>query len=406
MKQTTFECTPAPGTFNLPQKLFLGLQHTMAMFGATILVPLLTGLNVSATLFSVGLGTLIFHLFTGGKIPGFLGSSFAFIAPLILVSNSAELSLRHAQTGIIGAGLVYLAVGFMIRIIGADNVAKIFPPVVTGPIIMVIGLALAPVALDWSSTNWTVALITVFYTISITVFGSGFRRVIPILLGLICGYAAAMAFDLISFEMIAEASWIGWPGFSLPAFNWQVLLIVTPAAIVSIVEHTGDILAIGHTIGRDVKRDPGLDPTFYGGGLGTIISGFLGGPSLTTYGENIGVLALTGVYSTVIVSIGAAWAILLAFIPKVEAAIQTIPESVIGGVSILLYGMIAAVGIRTMVDNEVDMTSSRNLLIVSVILIVGVGLESFTPVKGVEMSGMVVAAVVGIVLNQLLPDCE
>ncbi len=399
------KCPEIPRSFSSGQKLFLGLQHTMAMFGATILVPILTGLNLSATLFCVGVGTLIFHLFTGGKIPGFLGSSFAFIAPLILVNQSSSLTLRHAQTGIIGAGVVYLLVGLLVRAIGPDNVAKIFPPVVTGPIIMVIGLSLAPVALDWSSSSWTVAFVTLFYTVAVTIFGSGFRRVIPILLGLICGYSAAVIGGFVDFTPVVEAAWIGFPGFTLPLFSWEVFLIVTPAAIVSIVEHTGDILAIGNTIGRDVKRDPGLDPTFYGGGVGTIISGFLGGPSLTTYGENIGVLALTGVYSTAIVSIGAAWAVVLAFIPKVEAAIQTIPEPVIGGVSILLYGMIAAVGVRTVIDNRVEMTRSRNLIIASLILVIGVGLESFVPFKGIEMSGMVVAAIVGITLNQLLPDC-
>ncbi len=392
------------GEFSIWQKIFLGLQHTMAMFGATILVPIITGLNVSATLFAVGLGTLIFHLFTSAKVPGFLGSSFAFIAPLVLVAESSELTLQHAQAGIIGAGLVYLIVGFIVQLAGPDNVAKIFPPVVTGPIIMVIGLALAPVALDWASSNWTVALVTLAFTIAMAVFGTGFRRVIPILLGLICGYSAAVIAEVVVFKEIGEAAWLGFPGFTLPLFSWEVILIVTPAAIVSIVEHTGDILAIGDTIGRDVLRDPGLAPTFYGGGVGTIISGLLGGPSLTTYGENIGVLAITGVYSTFIVSLGAVWAIVLSFIPKVEALIESIPDSVIGGVSILLYGMIAAVGVRTMVNNQVDLKEARNLIIASVILVIGVGLDKIMVLDRVEMSGMVIAAVVGILLHQLLPE--
>lgn len=391
--------------FNVYQKIFLGLQHTLAMFGATILVPILTGLNISATLFAVGVGTLIFHLFTRGKVPGFLGSSFAFIAPLTLVGRLEGLTLRHAQAGIIGAGIVYILVGIIVQVIGPDNVAKIFPPVVTGPIIMVIGLGLAPTGIEMAGGHWPVAIITLLFTITFAVFGRGFLQVIPILLGLIVGYVAAVMAGLVDFEIIKEAGWVGLPGFTLPLFHWKVFLIVTPAAIVSIIEHIGDVLAIGNTIGRDIKQDPGLDPTLYGGGVATMVSGFLGGPSLTTYGENIGVLALTGVYSTFVVSMGAIWAIVFSFIPKIEAGIRAIPDPVIGGVSILLYGMIAAVGLRTVVDNEVDLTLPRNLIIASVILVLGVGIiDGITVFKGVKLSGMVIAAITGIILHQILPE--
>ncbi|MGM0381813.1 MAG: uracil-xanthine permease family protein [bacterium] len=390
--------------FNTFQKIFLGLQHTLAMFGATVLVPILTGLNVSATLFAVGAGTLIFHLFTRGKVPGFLGSSFAFIAPLTLVGELEGLTLRHAQAGIIGAGIVYILVGIIVQLIGPDNVAKIFPPVVTGPIIMVIGLGLAPTGIKMASGHWPVAVITLIVTVIFAVFGRGFLQVIPILLGLIAGYVAAVSAGLINFEIVKEASWVGVPGFTWPLFNWKVFLIVTPAAIVSIVEHIGDVLAIGSTIGRDIRQDPGLDPTLYGGGVATIVSGLLGGPSLTTYGENIGVLALTGVYSTFVVSMGALWAIIFSFIPKIEAGIKVIPDPVIGGVSVLLYGMIAAIGLRTVVDNEVDLTLSRNLIIASIILVLGVGIDDIVVMEGVKMSGMVIAAISGIILHQLLPD--
>ncbi len=387
--------------FSTTQQVFIGLQHTLAMLGATVLVPVLTGLNVSATLFAVGAGTLIFHAFTKGRVPGFLGSSFAFIAPIILAAD--RLSLREAQAGIIGAGLVYVLVGWLVQLVGPARVRRIFPPVVTGPVIMVIGLALAPVAIENAQANWGVAALTLLAVVAIAIFARGFLRVIPILLGLVVGYVAAMLFSIVDYSPIAEAGWLGLPGFTLPLFSWEVLLIVTPAAIVSIIEHIGDILAIGNTIDRDMTADPGIPATLYGGGVATILSGLLGGPSLTTYGENIGVLALTKIYATFVVSMGAVWALVMAFIPKVEGVILSIPDPVIGGVSILLYGMIAGVGIRTLIENRVNLLVPRNLIVVSVVLIVGVGGVAIEAFEGFELSEMVVAAVAGIVLNQLLP---
>ncbi|WP_018526960.1 uracil-xanthine permease family protein [Alkalispirochaeta alkalica] len=388
--------------FSTPQKVLIGLQHTMAMLGATVLVPVITGLNVSATLFAVGVGTLIFHFFTKGRVPGFLGSSFAFIAPLLIAAET--LSLQHAQAGIIGAGVVYVLVGLLVQWIGPERVAKVFPPIVTGPVIMVIGLGLAPVAMGMSGDHWGVAVLTLLAAVGITMFGKGIIKVVPILGGLVIGYIAAALLGLVDFSGIAQAPFIGLPGFTLPRFSPQVLLIVTPAAIVSVIEHIGDILAIGNTIDRDMKTDPGIAPTLYGGGVATIISGLLGGPSLTTYGENIGVLAITRVHATFVVSMGAIWAIVMAFIPKVEALIQSIPGPVIGGVSILLYGMIAAVGIRTLIEGKVSLIKPRNLIIASVILVIGVGGVAFTVVEGLELSAMVLAAVTGIILNQVLPQ--
>ncbi len=387
--------------FSTTQQVFIGLQHTLAMLGATVLVPVLTGLNVSATLFAVGAGTLIFHAFTKGRVPGFLGSSFAFIAPIVLAAD--RLGLREAQAGIIGAGLVYVLVGWIVQLVGPARVRSIFPPVVTGPVIMVIGLALAPVAIGSAQTNWGVAALTLLAVVAIAIFARGFLRVIPILLGLVVGYVAAMVFGIVDYSPIAEAGWLGLPGFTLPVFSWEVLLIVTPAAIVSIIEHIGDILAIGNTIDRDMTGDPGIPATLYGGGVATVLSGLLGGPSLTTYGENIGVLALTKIYATFVVSMGAVWALVMAFIPKVEGVILSIPDPVIGGVSILLYGMIAGVGIRTLIENRVNLLVPRNLIVVSVVLIVGVGGVAIEPFEGFELSAMVVAAVAGILLNQLLP---
>ncbi|WP_103679145.1 uracil-xanthine permease family protein [Alkalispirochaeta sphaeroplastigenens] len=390
------------GRFSTPQKVLIGLQHTMAMLGATVLVPVITGLNVSATLFAVGVGTLIFHFFTKGRVPGFLGSSFAFIAPLLIAAET--LSLQHAQAGIIGAGVVYVLVGLLVQWIGPERVAKVFPPIVTGPVIMVIGLGLAPVAMGMAGGHWGVAVLTLLAAVGITMFGKGIIKVVPILGGLVIGYIAAALLGLVDFSGIAQAPFIGLPGFTLPRFSPQVLLIVTPAAIVSVIEHIGDILAIGNTIDRDMKTDPGIAPTLYGGGVATIISGLLGGPSLTTYGENIGVLAITRVHATFVVSMGAIWAIVMAFIPKVEALIQSIPGPVIGGVSILLYGMIAAVGIRTLIEGKVSLIKPRNLIIASVILVIGVGGVAFTVVEGLELSAMVLAAVTGIILNQVLPQ--
>ncbi|ABR46909.1 uracil-xanthine permease [Alkaliphilus metalliredigens QYMF] len=388
--------------FNKGQQVLLGLQHTLAMFGACILVPILTGLSISVTLFSVGVGTLIFHYFTKGKIPGFLGSSFAFILPLQLAAE--RMDLQYAQGGIIGAGIVYLIVGYLVHIMGPEKVSRVFPAVVTGPIIMVIGLGLAPVGIGMSSEHWPVALITLGTAIVINIWGRGLIKVLPIVIGLAVGYVASLAFGIVDFSTVQdEARILAMPGFTMPKFSVAAILLVTPAAIVSVLEHFGDILAIGSTIGKDVKKDPGLPSTFYGGGVGTIISGFLGGPSLTTYGENIGVLALTRIYATFVVSMGAVWAIGLAFIPKVEAIILTIPVAVIGGISVLLYGMIAGIGVRTVVENRVNFVKSRNLIVASVILVLGVGGASFN-VFGVEMSGMVVAALSGVALNLILPE--
>ncbi|MCC5910180.1 MAG: uracil permease [Clostridiaceae bacterium] len=389
------------GNFSKKQQVFLGLQHTLAMFGACILVPILTGLSVSATLFSVGLGTLIFHYFTKGKVPGFLGSSFAFIGPLILVGE--RMDLRYAQGGIIGAGIIYLLMGFLVQKMGPERVSKVFPAVVTGPIIMVIGLYLAPIGVGMASEHWGVALITLGTALVVNIWGKGMIKVLPIVIGLAVGYASAIAFGLVDFGVIGEASFVGMPGFTLPKFGTAAIALVMPAAIVSLLEHIGDVLAIGSTIGKDIKKDPGIPSTFYGAGVASMISGFLGGPSLTTYGENIGVLALTRIYATFVVSMGAIWALGLSFIPKVEAAVLTIPTAVIGGISVLLYGMIAAIGVRTVVENKVNFVKTRNLIVASVILVLGVGGASFE-IVGIEFSSMVVAAVSGIVLNLVLPE--
>ena len=391
------------GNFSTGQQVLLGFQHTLAMFGACILVPILTGLSISATLFAVGAGTLIFHFMTDRKVPAFLGSSFAFIGPLIIAGE--QVGLRAAQGGIILAGLTYVIVGFLMEKAGQERVKRVFPPVVTGPIIMIIGLSLAPIGIDMASGHWGVALITLGVAVVVNIWGKGLIKVLPIVIGLAAGYIASLAFGLIDGTQVAEASFVGAPGFTLPQFNATALLLVAPAAIVSIIEHFGDVLAIGSTIGKDIRKDPGIPRTFYGGGVATMLSGFVGGPSLTTYGENVGVLALTRVYATFVVSMGAVWAIALSFIPKIEAAINTIPVPVIGGISVLLYGMIAAVGVRTVVENKVNFTNSRNLIVASVILVLGVGGVGFE-IGDINFSAMVIAAVAGVLLNLILPGGE
>ena len=387
--------------FSKGQQVLLGLQHTLAMFGATVLVPLLTGLSVSVTLFSVGVGTLIFHFVTKFKVPAFLGSSFAFIAPLAACVTG--MGVAYAQGGVIVAGIVYFIVGFAMQLLGDERVAQLFPPVVTGPIIMVIGLGLAPTGVKMASSNWTIALITLGTALIVNIFGKGLLKVIPVVIALVVGYSASIAFGLIDFSGVGQASLFGLPGFTLPKFSGNALLLVAPAAIVSCLEHIGDILAIGSTVDKDFRKDPGLPATFYGGGFATLVSGFLGGPSLTTYGENTGVLALTKVYATFVVSCGACWAIAMSFIPKVEAIIYTIPESVIGGISVLLYGMIAGIGVRTVVENQVNLMKTKNLLVASVILVLGIGGATIN-IGEVHVSSMVIAAVAGIVLNLVIPE--
>ncbi len=383
----------------------LSFQHVFAMFGATILVPLLTGLNPAVTLFCSGLGTLIFHLVNKGKVPAYLGSSFAFIAPIIAVSKT--YGVQGALGGMMAAGIVYLIVFAIIALVGLKWIDRVLPTVVVGPVVMIIGLSLTPVAIQEAEKGLVTAFITAAIVIAASIFGRGFFKIIPILLGTVIGYVVAILFGQVNFELINKAAWIDLPQLTiitghLPMLSWGAVSLIAPIAIATIVEDTGHLLVIGETVDRDLMHDPGLHRVLLGNGLATFVAGFLGGVPETTYGENIGVLAITRVFSSRVIQGAAVIAILLSFVGKFGAAIQTIPEPVLGGVTIILYGMIASVGLRNMVEARVNMANNRNLLIVSVIFTLGVGGIALTFGK-ISFIGIGPAAIIGILLNLVLP---
>jgi len=384
----------------------LSFQHVFAMFGATILVPLLTGLDPSVTIFCSGVGTLIFHLVNKGKVPAYLGSSFAFIAPIIAVSKT--YGAQGAFTGMIAAGFVYILVFVIIAIVGLKWIDRVLPPVVVGPIVMIIGLSLTPVAISEASKGLVTALITTLIVIVASIFGKGFLKIIPILLGTVGGYIVAIISGQVNFDVINQAAWIALPHLTIvtghmPVLAWGAVAMIAPVAIATMVEDVGHLLVIGDTVERDLMHNPGLHKVLLGNGLATSVAGFLGGVPETTYGENIGVLAITRVFSSRVIQGAAVIAILLSFIQKFGAAIQTIPQPVLGGVTIILYGMIASVGLRTLIENKVDMAQNRNLLIVSVIFSFGVGGMIFKFGPDFEFAGIASAAISGIILNLFLP---
>jgi len=401
----------------------LGLQHLFAMFGATVLVPLLTGLSISTTLLFAGLGTLLFHFLSKNKVPAFLGSSFAFLAGYMSIAPNKEPELLlYACFGVACAGLMYLVLAFLFQAFGANRVMRYFPPVVTGPIIIAIGLNLSKSAVENCSTNWGLALLAICVVIFCNIFGKGMVKIIPILLGVLVSYSFAAVLGLVPFESIKEAPIFGFPidyhrtVFSLftegkldPALLLSSSLTIIPISFATMMEHIGDITAIGATTKRNYIADPGLHRTLLGDGLATCLASAFGGPANTTYGENTGVLALTKIYDPRVIRIAAFFAVGLSFIPKVSFLIESIPASTIGGVSFILYGMISAIGIRNVVENQVDFTKSRNTIIAALILVCALGFNSvggasFT-IKGVTitLSGLAIAAIVGILVNAILP---
>ncbi|WP_234507371.1 MULTISPECIES: uracil-xanthine permease family protein [Thermus] len=393
-----------------PRHLILGLQHTVAMFGATVLVPLLTGLNPAVALFTAGAGTLLFHLVTGRMVPVFLGSSFAFIAP-ILAAKEAGFSLAAVGGGIAAAGLVYALFALLVLLIGSERVRQVFPPVVTGPVIVVIGLTLAPVAVGMAAKDWLLAIATFLGAVVSAVFFRGLFQMIPVLMGVGVGYLLALLLGRVDLRPLGEASWFGLPAFTLASFEWGAVLLIAPVAFVTVMEHIGDILTNGRVVGKDFFARPGLHRTLLGDGLATSLAGLLGGPANTTYSENTGVLAVTKVYDPLVLRIAAVFAILLSFSPKLAALLQTLPQGVLGGISMLLFGMIASVGIRTLAEAEIDFTHSRNLIVVSAILVLGLGgavanlgtVQVAGAALPLKVSGMALAALAGVVLNLLLP---
>lgn len=421
-------------TLGIPKMLILGLQHMFAMFGATILVPILVnvyfegeGLSIQVTLICAGLGTLFFHLCSKLKVPAFLGSSFAFLGGFqtvaqldtgIFAGMSMGEKLPYACGGIVVAGVLYLILALIIKLIGIKKVMRYLPPVVTGPIIICIGLSLAPSAISNASTNWLLALIALGTIIVFNLWGKGMFKIIPILMGVVISYAAALLLNafgvtnpdgsaVLNFAGVQAASWVGLPPFRICRFDVTAVLVMAPIALATMMEHIGDMSAISATVGENYLEDPGLHRTLVGDGLATSLSALFGGPANTTYGENTGVLELSRVYDPKVIRLAAVYAIVLSFIPKMSEVIGSIPSAIIGGVSFMLYGMISAIGVRNVVENRVDFTKSRNLIIAAVILVSGLGFSgglTFT-VGGtsITLTGLAIAAIAGIVLNAVLP---
>ncbi|HJJ41206.1 MAG TPA: uracil-xanthine permease family protein [Methanocorpusculum sp.] len=390
----------------------LGIQHVFAMFGSTILVPIATGLPVSVALFCAGIGTLIFHLVTKGKVPVFLGSSFAFIPAILVVANTE--GIEFATGGIMAAGAVYLLIALAVYIFGADRVRKLCPPVVTGPVIMIIGLMLAGTAISYFTDGWSylVGIIVIATVIIVSLFLKGFLKMLPILFGLIAGYVSCMiinAFGVdigLDYTKITDAAFLTVPEFFLPAFSVSAILMIAPIAIVTFMEHLGDISANGAIVGKDFFKDPGLHRTLIGDGLASIFAGLVGGPANTTYSENTGVLAATKNYNPRTLEIAAVFAIIISFIGYISGFISSIPNAVLGGMCIVLFGMIASVGLRTLVENKVDFRNQRNVLIVGIMLILSIGglAIPILPESELYLSGYALAAVIGIILNLILPE--
>ena len=413
-------------TLGTTKMLVLGLQHLFAMFGATVLVPAITGLNVSTTLLFAGLGTLLFHLITGKKVPAFLGSSFAFLGAYGLVTASGQdIPLTYSGFGVAVAGLMYLVLAWMFKIFGTRKVMRFFPPIVTGPVIICIGLSLAGSAITNCQTNWLVALVAILVVVAANIWGKGMVQIVPVLLGVVASYVFAMIVDPSAranvAATVAAADWFGlpiiWENTALSIFGADLdvsmlltaIITIAPISLATIVEHVGDMCAISSTVGINYVAEPGLHRTLVGDGLATSMSALFGGPANTTYGENTGVLALSKVYDPKVVRLAAYFAILLSFSPKFAALIVAMPAATMGGVSLVLYGMISAVGVRNVVENQVDFTKSRNVLIAAMIMGLAVGVTYsgaiLIPLGGVtiSLSGLAVGALVGIAMNAILP---
>ncbi|MDA3846484.1 MAG: uracil-xanthine permease family protein [Vallitaleaceae bacterium] len=424
------------GNINIGKKLVLSLQHVLAMFGATVLVPIITGLDPAIALLAAGVGTLLFHLCAKGKVPVFLGSSFAFLGAIILVLNPSNLDvpvLRSAENwdaflgnlallkgGIIVAGVVYVTIAIIIYFVGVDKVQKLFSPIVTGSIIMVIGLRLSPIAISnafyveqgsvFSTTSLIISSIVVLTMILIAIFTKGFFKLVPILIAVVVGYIVSLIWGIVDTQAISDASFFSFSQsnftdqvFLMPKFDWTTILAIAPIALVVFIEHIGDITTNSAVVGKDFLKDPGIHRTLLGDGIATAFAGLIGGPTNTTYSENTGVLAVTKVYDPNILRIAAVFAIILSLFGKVSAVISTIPLPVMGGISIILFGMIASIGVRIMVNANLDFSHSRNLIIGGIILVLGIGVGELPIGDSLTISGLAIAAIVGVILNGLLP---
>ena len=425
-------------SLGLPRMLVLGLQHLFAMFGATVLVPILVSgyglpLSIQTTLLMAGLGTLIFHVCTKFKVPAFLGSSFAYLGGFQAVASlnsgkyatmSGDEKLAYALGGIVVAGALYLVLALLFKVIGAKKVMRYFPPIVTGPMIIMIGLNLAGTAISNASTCWWLALVAIAIIIVANIWGKGMIKIIPILLGVVGAYIVALIATacgaqlpdangvmqpLVSFAAVQEAGLVGLQKFVIAKFDLTSILVMAPIAIAAMMEHIGDVSAISSTTGKNFISDPGLHRTLLGDGLATSIAAFVGGPANTTYGENTGVLALSKVYDPRVIRLAAIYAIILSFSPKFDALVNSIPPAIVGGVSFILYGMISAVGVRNVVENKVDLTKSRNLIIAAVMFVSGLGFNAVGGVTfmvgdaAITLTGLAIAALCGVILNAILP---
>ncbi|MFC6276688.1 uracil-xanthine permease family protein [Psittacicella hinzii] len=396
---------------SIGKKFLLGLQHTFAMFGATVLVPILTGLDVSTTLLTAGLGTLAFHLITKGQVPIFLGSSFAFLAGYAAVApNKDPEHLSMALGGVFVAGIVYMIFAALIYVFGVKRIMRFFPPIVTGPIIICIGLTLAPSAINMASSHWGLALLAIAIIIITNIWGRGMMKIVPLLFGIFGSYIVALCFGLVDKSHFHNLTLVAMPLKTeyFATFNLSAIITIVPIVLATTMEHIGDVSAVSATTQRNFIVKPGLHRTLFGDGVATMLGSYLGGPACTTYGENTGVLALTKVYDPRVTRYAAMFAICFAFVPFVSDVINSIPTAIIGGVSLILYGMISAIGIRNVAENQVDLTKSRNLIIGAVILVTGLGFAT-RPVEfslfgaHVSLSGIAIAAISGIVLNAILP---
>ncbi|NLX81959.1 MAG: uracil permease [Proteiniphilum sp.] len=381
-------------------KTVVGVQFLFVAFGATVLVPLLVGLDPSTALFTAGIGTLVFHLVTKGMVPIFLGSSFAFIAPII---KATELyGLAGAISGFLAVGLVYFVMSAIVKWQGIKVIQKLFPPVVIGPVIMLIGLSLSSTGVNMASENWILAIIALATAIVISMFAKGLLKLIPIFGGIVVGYIAAWLMGVIDLTPVIEAPWLGLPQFVTPKFSWEAMIFMAPVAIAPVIEHVGDLYVVNQVAGKDFVKNPGLHRTMFGDGLACCIAGFIGGPPVTTYSEVTGAMVLTKVTDPMVIRIAAVTGILFSLIGKVSAVLKSIPSSVLGGIMLLLFGMIAATGVSNMINNKTDMSDTRNLIIVSLILTTGIGGAVFQ-VGNFTFAGIGLAAMVGVILNLILP---
>ena len=385
---------------NPAKRIVVGIQFLFVAFGATVLVPLLIDVDPAVALFTAGVGTLIFHVITKGKVPVFLGSSFAFIAPIVAATKL--YGYAGTLSGLIAVGIVYGVVSTIIKLWGVKFIGKIFPSVVIGPVIMIIGLSLATVGVDMAKTNWPIALSVLITAIAIVTYAKGIIKLIPIFIGIIVGYIISIIAGLVDFSSVHEAAWFVLPKFTTPVFSWGAIIYMIPVAIAPIIEHIGDMYAIGGVAGKDFVKKPGLHRTILGDGVATSFAGFLGGPPNTTYSEVTGAIALTKITDPRILRIAAVTAIVFSMVGKISAVLKTIPPAVIGGIMLLLFGMIASIGIKTLIDAKTDFSETRNQVIVSIILTIGIG-GAHIGYGNFSLAGIGLASVVGVLLNLILP---